>query len=866
MEAVEVQNGFLKTLDSDVIMVDAFHHDGSKKPKNDAKKTLKRKRCSTDDVMSSEDREARIAALREELNGLFKYFKEAAVVRLCFDESSNCSSNSAIACLLEESDLPFSKLVEEIYEKLKLREGTTLVSVKKTVLAIGHRAMYGIESADADVLEDETASCLWCWETRDMKLLPKEHRGVLTVRRTCRKKIRERILAVSAMISTLATSENLQNCKNVLMRASEKLGKVLDETRIRSLVEELLQKISSDTAEKDAKLKEKEVLKELEKKMRNEEKEKKKIDRELQKENQQSEKEQKRLQEEAEKEARRREKEEAEFKKQQKRQQEEAEKELKRQEKEKAEIKKQLAVQKQATLMERFLKKKQDSYPDNLDDRLQTKTLKVDTPEKSEEPHNSVALVMDHALSQDTMVDPIDLRKTHLELWQNSRRSIRFQCWGVRHNPKSILIKKLKLQGALSDAEHSEKVTSVNKKKPCSELSDDNISCPNMLIDGCEETSADDQTCHSHSPDLKTRLPRRNMKLLQFDKSHRPAYYGTYSKKSNVVGPRHPFKKDPTLDYDVDSDEEWEEEDPGESLSDCDKDNEEESLEEEILKADDDESEDSFFVPDGYLSENEGVQTDSRASDAVDGTKSSADCREDVESEEFRALFQQQKYLNDWTERALRKSEPLIISNLRHEKASFLKSEEVSGQLKRDQLCLLALSIHVFPGGSPIEISMDDDTSNDDVEVMSSSGGKNSCSPQAAAPVISELDLPEVVHSIQSFSQSINKAVKSVQQKFPAVPKMQIKNKIKEISVFVDNRWQVKKEVLDKLGLSPSPVADKVFRTNKGIMRFFTKRCLPLSREAHTTPDLSPQPCQKSRSLLQNGMQCVENRIAEDME
>lgn len=28
---------------------------------------------------------------------------------------------------------------------------------------------------------------------------------------------------------------------------------------------------------------------------------------------------------------------------------------------------------------------------------------------------------------------------------------------------------------------------------------------------------------------------------------------------SHVVGPRHPFRKDPDLDYDVDSDEEWEE-------------------------------------------------------------------------------------------------------------------------------------------------------------------------------------------------------------------------------------------------------------------------------------------------------------------
>lgn len=83
---------------------------------------------------------------------------------------------------------------------------------------------------------------------------------------------------------------------------------------------------------------------------------------------------------------------------------------------------------------------------------------------------------------------------------------------------------------------------------------------------------------------------------------------------------------DPDLDYEVDSDDEWEEvigdfaplfsffvargthvvfsqEDPGESLSDCEKDNDD--IMEEDSKITDDEGEDSFVVPDGYLSDNE---------------------------------------------------------------------------------------------------------------------------------------------------------------------------------------------------------------------------------------------------------------------
>ncbi|XP_074834454.1 chromatin assembly factor 1 subunit A [Carettochelys insculpta] len=91
------------------------------------------------------------------------------------------------------------------------------------------------------------------------------------------------------------------------------------------------------------------------------------------------------------------------------------------------------------------------------------------------------------------------------------------------------------------------------------------------------------------------------MKLLQFSENHRPAYWGTWNKKTTVIHPRNPWSKDDKLlDYEIDSDEEWEEEEPGESLSHSEGDDEEEGGEDE----DDD---DGFFVPHGYLSEDEGV-------------------------------------------------------------------------------------------------------------------------------------------------------------------------------------------------------------------------------------------------------------------
>ncbi|CAL1535850.1 unnamed protein product, partial [Lymnaea stagnalis] len=93
------------------------------------------------------------------------------------------------------------------------------------------------------------------------------------------------------------------------------------------------------------------------------------------------------------------------------------------------------------------------------------------------------------------------------------------------------------------------------------------------------------------------------VKLLQFHTDYRPPYYGTWRKQPKLF-PRNPWKKDESLfDYEVDSDDEWEEEEPGESLS-C-SDGEEEKGEEV-----DEDEDDGWMVPHGYLSEDEGCNED----------------------------------------------------------------------------------------------------------------------------------------------------------------------------------------------------------------------------------------------------------------
>jgi len=73
--------------------------------------------------------------------------------------------NAMVGLLMEESGMSFTKLVEEIYRKLvKMSGNLTVAVVKNAGLFVGQRVTYGVPNVDADILEDETHSCLWCWE------------------------------------------------------------------------------------------------------------------------------------------------------------------------------------------------------------------------------------------------------------------------------------------------------------------------------------------------------------------------------------------------------------------------------------------------------------------------------------------------------------------------------------------------------------------------------------------------------------------------------------------------------------------------------------------------------------------------------
>ncbi|KAI9360981.1 chromatin assembly factor 1 subunit A-domain-containing protein [Pilaira anomala] len=103
------------------------------------------------------------------------------------------------------------------------------------------------------------------------------------------------------------------------------------------------------------------------------------------------------------------------------------------------------------------------------------------------------------------------------------------------------------------------------------------------------------------------------MKLLQFNENVRPAYYGTFTQRSQIINGRRPFAKDEAkLDYDIDSEAEWEPEGEGEDIVSGDEDDDDPNM--DMIDPEDA----GWLVPEGYLSDNEGVEGEDCSERGVD--------------------------------------------------------------------------------------------------------------------------------------------------------------------------------------------------------------------------------------------------------
>lgn len=147
----------------------------------------------------------------------------------------------------------------------------------------------------------------------------------------------------------------------------------------------------------------------------------------------------------------------------------------------------------------------------------------------------------------------------------------------------------------------------------------------------------------------------------------------------------------------------------------------------------------------------QGVEVDRMDVDAIDvDKKSTANCNREPESVELSALIRQQKHLHNLTEHALRKNQPLIISNLLHEKNTLLTAENLTGASKTEQTCLQALSIIAFDNDLVIEISIED-MKCESQEACESNSARTPPVPTASTTLDSEL--PTIVSSIPQIVQ-----------------------------------------------------------------------------------------------------------------
>lgn len=111
------------------------------------------------------------------------------------------------------------------------------------------------------------------------------------------------------------------------------------------------------------------------------------------------------------------------------------------------------------------------------------------------------------------------INRSHLSSWHHLGhliRSSKEQHWNLRRKPKTEIIKELRLTATTAR----------------SLVQDDELNLE-KLVDGCRESVHEENLCEStpDRPPIDAKKLKGRRQLLQFDKSHRPAFYGIWPKQ-----------------------------------------------------------------------------------------------------------------------------------------------------------------------------------------------------------------------------------------------------------------------------------------------------------------------------------------------
>lgn len=338
-------------------------------------------------------------------------------------------------------------------------------------------------------------------------------------------------------------------------------------------------------SQKIKKLTPKQLLKQLESARKKQEKERQRQEREEKKAEERKEREKKKAEEKEEKLRQKLEKEEQkkkekEEKEEQKRKEKEEREELKKKEKEEKERKKQVELE-----IKNEEKRAKDEEKRKKEDKRQAEAAaftsfffpKKVEPKAVEEPKvKTEENFMPFQVKADMRLAPSTRTKLTAEQKQSLDRCIESQ------SQDKLYVDQLRSKEIIPQTSSSTWALNDFKDDDIVILEDDDISGVANIFESYPTAS---------------QLPRP--KLLHFWENRRPPYWGTWRKKSQSIRPKNPFNMDETFfDYEVDSDDEWEEEEPGESLHGSDDEKESE---------DEYEVDNEFFVPHGYLSDEENV-------------------------------------------------------------------------------------------------------------------------------------------------------------------------------------------------------------------------------------------------------------------
>lgn len=318
--------------------------------------------------------------------------------------------------------------------------------------------------------------------------------------------------------------------------------------------------------ESEKKRQEKQMEKEEKEKRRNEEKKKKQ--KEL--EQKQKEKELKEAQKREEKEKKEEQKRKALEEKEQKRKEKEEKEEQKKKEREMEKLKKQQELEEKNKEKQKEEEKKQKAAAAFVNFFVAKKS---DATQEQRTEETTSSLFKGFEVKSDMRLPPIRRSPLSAEEVENL----------------DICLQKQMSSNYLTEIKMKKNIGTSSKTWPYEETSDEDV----VIVE--DSINLGESICGDNS-----KLQKFRTKFLKFHENRRPAYYGTWRKKSKFITARRPFAEDDILNYDEDSDDDWEEEEQGESLNGSD--DEEKEIEEE---KDEYEVDNEFFVPHGHLSDDE---------------------------------------------------------------------------------------------------------------------------------------------------------------------------------------------------------------------------------------------------------------------